>query len=362
MSLFLRRYIHENGLDACRDKLHLEIVTHPQYPNLHHFHYNMIESDFSLYEVREARTLILDADNDWRTVCQGYSKFFNYGEGYLQDLDWKTARVLEKVDGSLIVCYWYDNKWNVCTTGTADGGPFADLFWKQAERQGIRLPETWPGNAFFYMFEYVSPETRIVVPYPEPHIYLHGVRSSVTMDEEDIGRTAILYGWDMVQHYHLQTVEQVIEAAKILTPDKGEGFVVVDKNFRRLKIKSLLYVKIHHLKDQMSARHLLDVARMNEDSEVLVYFSEIRDEVERYKKQIEDLECDIYDAFTRCHILSRKPGQKPERKAFALLAVKYPFSAALFYLLDEKGSAREWICKINIRTLLELLKRRISNE
>jgi hypothetical protein len=319
----------------------------------------MIESDFSLYEVREARTLILDADNDWATICQGYVKWFNYGEGYGQELDWSTARVLEKVDGTLIVCYWYNNQWNVCTTGTADGGPFAELFWKQAEKQGIILPNKWPWNSFCYMFEYVSPETRIVVPYPEPHIYLHGARSTTTWKEVDpkiIGRQN---KWEVVKQYPLSTVEQVIEAAKALTPDKAEGFVVVDRDYRRLKIKSLLYVKIHHLKDQMSERHLLDVARNNEDSEVLVYFPDIREAVNKYKRQLEKLEIDIYVAFMQCWKKAQKESQGTNRKDFALEAVKYPFSNALFTFLDDKvKNAREWICKIQIDTLLELIHER----
>ena len=36
-----------------------------------------------------------------------YVKFFNHGESNADIIDWKTARVYEKLDGSIITMYWY---------------------------------------------------------------------------------------------------------------------------------------------------------------------------------------------------------------------------------------------------------------
>ena len=58
-------------------------------------------SDFSLPLVRECRGIILDI-NTLTPVCFPFVKFFNIDEIYADKIDWESARVQEKIDGSLI--------------------------------------------------------------------------------------------------------------------------------------------------------------------------------------------------------------------------------------------------------------------
>lgn len=58
-----------------------------------------IEADFSDPLVCEARGIIIDVVNQ-TVVCRPFDKFFNVQEQYAADIDWDTARVLEKIDGS----------------------------------------------------------------------------------------------------------------------------------------------------------------------------------------------------------------------------------------------------------------------
>ena len=62
--------------------------------------------DFRLPEVQEARGIILDTEYN-QVVCWPFRKFANFGESYADEIDWSTARVEEKLDGS-IVKLWYD--------------------------------------------------------------------------------------------------------------------------------------------------------------------------------------------------------------------------------------------------------------
>lgn len=82
------------------------------------FKYSQVDSDFSNEVVRECRGLILNAK--FKPVCVPFFKFGNYGESYCPDIDWTSARVQEKVDGSLIKVWFYDGKWRVSTNGTID--------------------------------------------------------------------------------------------------------------------------------------------------------------------------------------------------------------------------------------------------
>lgn len=97
-----------------------------------------------------------------------------------------------------------------------------------------------------YIFELVSPLTQVVVYYPRTHLYHIGTRSNLSGLEfnKDIGiEKPKLY---KLNSYDL---ESVISAAEAM--DKGgvvehEGFVVVDSNYNRMKVKNPEYLRLHH--------------------------------------------------------------------------------------------------------------------
>ena len=63
--------------------------------------YSQYESDMSKKICQEARGIIFDEET-LKPVCVPYFKFFNYGEEQAAEIDWSTAQVQEKVDGSLM--------------------------------------------------------------------------------------------------------------------------------------------------------------------------------------------------------------------------------------------------------------------
>jgi len=80
------------------------------------FMYSQIDSDFGNPIVRECRGLI-SLEETLRPVCVPFFKFFNAQEGHASKIDWSTARVLEKLDGSIIKLWFFDG-WHVSTNGT----------------------------------------------------------------------------------------------------------------------------------------------------------------------------------------------------------------------------------------------------
>ena len=84
------------------------------------FSYN-VECDFSNPIVQEARGIIIDYEKI-EVVCWPFRKFGNHTESYADSIDWNSAVVLEKVDGS-IVKLWYNKlteKWQFSTNGMID--------------------------------------------------------------------------------------------------------------------------------------------------------------------------------------------------------------------------------------------------
>ena len=258
--------------------------------NLVMFKYNQIDSDFSLPEVREARGVIFDYTT-WNCVCRAFDKFGNYGEAYVPDIDWSTAFISEKIDGSLMKVYWYDNCWMLATNGTinafdaaigdAKGRTFGDLFNTALRNDG----QTWFTQKLdtnkCYMFELVSPYTKVVVPYETTEIYFLGSRDLVTGQERTFAEEpeiAALFNTPRI--YPMTSLDEVSEAAAALDWNE-EGYVVCDKNKNRCKIKSPAYVRAHYMRSNNIAtlKRLISVILNNEVDEFLIYAPEWKKEI-----------------------------------------------------------------------------------
>ena len=107
--------------------------------------YNQIDSDFKIPLVRECRGLIINNET-LEPVCIPFFKFFNYGEELVDKIDEESMMVSEKIDGSLIKFWCYNNMWHVSTNGMIDAyecelqlqtdkyKTFGDLFEEMYER------------------------------------------------------------------------------------------------------------------------------------------------------------------------------------------------------------------------------------
>lgn len=344
-----QQYIKEHGLDSLVNDLGIHATKHPKWSNLWHLKYDQIGSPWGNPVVCECRALILDADKDWAVVAHPYNKFFNYGESYADIIDWSTARVYEKVDGTLIVMWHYQGTWNVSTSGTPDGGQFADLFWKQFENEVDAYAVTAMAENFTWMWEYTSPETRIVVPHTQTSIILHGCRELDTDLEFDPSIVSDGMYWPLVKSFNLSSLEDVLAAANVLSPGEQEGFVVVDKDFHRIKIKSPLYVALHHLTGHITTRALLDVARKSEHLELLAYFPQLQQQVEEFVRRLDALCVRIQKTFDNL-----KDSQS--RKIFAISAGQYSYSSILFGLLDGKiKDIKKHLSEISIERLERMI-------
>lgn len=255
---FLCKFIFEHPEDWM-EKLHNEYEIRVKKEGDYAIFNYAIGADFSNPIVQEARGIILD----WKAlevVCWPFRKFGNYTESYADKIDWASARVLEKVDGS-IVKLWYDKnaeKWQFSTNGmirAEDAGvenyPFLSYGAVICRAENYRdIPFAALDKNATYIFELVSPETRVIVNYGKTALYHLGARNNLTGEEFSVD-----LGVQKPQSYPLGSLEDCVRAASALNADTGgsiekEGFVVVDKNWNRVKIKSLDYITMHHLATQ----------------------------------------------------------------------------------------------------------------
>ena len=259
------------------------------------FKYNQLSSDFSNEIVKESRGIILQQNEDGKfiPVCVPFFKFMNAEEpnSDLNKIDWKTASVQEKVDGSLMKV-WYDKKnykWMVSTNGTIDafkaplgiGGfeTYGDLFKKATVFNSLTFFTCILNENYTYMFELVSPYNRVVIEYNSIEIYFLGYRDNVTLKEYmPENYPALSYHYPIPERYELHTYEDVKNLANIL-PWSQEGFVICDANFNRVKVKSPEYVKAHFIRNNnvVTDEKLIEIILENEIDEFLIYAPDFKE-------------------------------------------------------------------------------------
>lgn len=356
---FLRETTTPHPLDYLKDEMGITAKRHGLYPNLVLFKYNQISSDFNDPMVRECRGVILDEDDGWLCVSRGFDKFGNFGEGYCPTIDWSTARVQEKLDGSLCVLYHYREEWHVATSGTPDasgdvnggGITFKDYFWRTWS--GRELPE-WSGIGDVFIFELTGPLNRVVVPHQEARLTLLAVRNVTTgreFDRAGVMDFAQMLGVPAVMEYPLQSFEDMRATFFTIPGLHNEGYVVVDDSFGRVKVKHPGYVALHHAKGGMGPKAFLEIARGNEVDEVSLVFPDFANSIKKARFEIDWFANKIQTAYAR--ILDLKP---ESQKEFAQQAVLSPYAPALFAIRNGKApSAEGWVKNLSIDKLMEYL-------
>lgn len=326
------------------------------------FSYNMIESDFSERIVRESRGIIL-REEDFMPVCVPFFKFFNVQESYADEIDWKSARVQEKLDGSIIKVWFDDTRdvWMVSTNGTIDArkaeiqasvildgveiSSYFDLFL--ASDIGVTPDLSNWDEGYTYMFELTSPFNRIVVPYTETKIWHIGTRNNATLEEVNVD-----LGFDKPAEYPLSTLDECLDAVSKL-PYNEEGYVVVDKYWRRVKIKSPAYVTAHHSINNgvITDERKLDMIISHTHEDFLSMFPEYTESfdvvLEAYKVFIER----VTEDWKSCQVALPVFETRKEQAEY----IKHTTCPALmFSLLDEKvSSIDEWVTSMNRDKILK---------
>ena len=231
--------------------------------------------------VNECRGLILDSENDFNVVRYGFYRFYNYGEPGATTIDNTSMSITEKVDGSLVMIYYYNNTWHISTRSTFDaidasirdtGKTFDGVIREALYAQNIDI------NTFdkecTYVFEVVSPETRVIVKYDKPEIYFLMCRNNTTYEEVNCNINC-----QKPKTYEFKTLEDIISYVSEFNGIDFEGVVVKDKYNHRVKIKNLNWLKLHYLygNGNMTESRLLEVWWMGEYEEYISYFPEYKD-------------------------------------------------------------------------------------
>jgi len=266
-------------------------------------------ANFSMDIVKECRGIILDETDSYKPVCVPFFKFEDYGDPYADEIDWSTAKVQEKIDGSLMKVWHHNGVWRISTNKSINAESaktnyneksFFKLFKKAWKKTKKKIDDLNPD--YTYMFELISPYSRVVVPHTETKLYHIGTRNNNTLQELDLD-----IGIEKPKEYYITTIEECLEVAKNLDKYK-EGFVVVDSAWRRNKVKSPQYRAMHQLVNDISTeKRCLEIILYGKENELITYFpeytgmlNEVRERVERFiaynEKELEKINNNQYDS------------------------------------------------------------------
>ena len=273
------------------------------------------------------------------------------------------------VHNSLIKIVKIGNQLLVSTNGTIDaakapiaeqiGCPFktfddiVQYCFRYATPEGVCYMDFEEG--FTYMFELVSPYTRIVIPYKTPELYFLGLRNNLTFEEELPYSHPLALKFKTPQKFDLHTLDECIAATKQM-PWNEEGYVVVDGKFNRVKIKSPAYCAIHHIKGngKLSYARAIELVRSNEIDEVCNYFEEFRSALEECKERFWKL---VHETEASWNEYLKVDSELLTRKDKAVWITKnFKFPGAAFCLLDKKvASVKDFFMQIPAVKLLSYL-------
>ena len=309
------------------------------------FKYNQVESNFGQEICQEARGLILDARDNFKVVRMAFKKFFNLGEPYAARIDWSTAHATEKVDGSLMSVWYARDRWHLSTNGTIDAfkaplpngeGTFGELFEKACP---LSIFKNFDKKKCF-TFELVSPYNTVVIPYAETKVYLTSIRKMDTLEEYSWPHMVV---WADANGFKLpRTYGEVDEqGGRAIVDGMGEGhegIVVRDGNNNRVKVKTSLYVQLHHMAGNgiLTKERAVQLVMDNETEEFLAYFPQHRELIKTINQSIGMfyISCAAIEAEVNALKVFKKTS---ERKDFAIWVknkINEPYRALYFWAYD----------------------------
>jgi len=334
--LKLQTFLHNQGIEMLQKQLAIKVARHPALP-LVAFKYNQIDSPRGHPVVRECRGIVLE-DLTWKLIAKPFDRFFNVGEmeKEFEEFNWTDFTCVNKVDGSLIIVYFYAGEWHANTSGSFGlgncyeyDGTWRELFWKTANiDKNLLLP--WRT----YIFELCTPYNRVVKDYESPTVFLLGMYSLSTSEEfseKNVDREAITLNVARPVTYHANDLSDVDKLINKMEDDSvlEEGVIIRDSNGVRFKWKTCKYVALHHLCDNgniLLAANLAKIALTGEVPELISHFA-VTEALDEVRVTLNEVVADI-----NRHWFTY--GDLKSRKKYAEKVKEHKFAGMLFKMKD----------------------------
>jgi hypothetical protein len=257
--------------------------------------YGVGNASWNNYDDRWYRSL--HTDKEGNVISCGFPKFMNLNEGVgeykitMNDLmsyiGKKTMYATLKMDGSLLIRYVHDGKVKWRTRGSfgvgLDNAHEIEYFMK---KYPVLTDPSWLTN-ISVLFEWVSPENKIVIDYKDPEIYMIGQiltpkdLQPKQLRWETVQKCADGVGipfasWSSLSHkksldnfYNQLSERRDIEGYVFVIEDSSSK--MLSKSIRLVKLKTDQYKTLHALKSNLTTSSLVDSWLQWDPSDFLEY-------------------------------------------------------------------------------------------
>lgn len=333
-------------LDQLKEELGIVSVPHPDDGRVI-LNYHQCESPKMDPIVKECRGLVLDRHDNWEVVARAFPRFFRYGEALEETsrFDWSIAQAQEKVDGSLILLYWYQGAWHLNTRGSFGAGklPYQDITWREACFRLFRNDRLGQFNSnTTFVFELCSMGNKVVREYAKSKLYLlsaFNTDNGLEVPSESCNFVAEVLEVPRPKTYPVGTLDELVAwLSSNEVEEDFEGVVLRDVNLMRLKLKNPRYDALHHLWDNGSLAHpshLLPFILRGQSDYVIKKFPSVAPICEKMGKKLDELKQGMMVAWEGAK-------DKEVQKDFALAIVKAtPLNSILFEARKRKKDPLE---------------------
>lgn len=322
--------------------------------------YNMTECNWSEPYGYVCRGLVLDAKT-YEVLGFGLAKFWNDHEGRADTIDWNSAIVYDKLDGTMMQRWWSPHLEKFCVTtryqlpGDMDTNTvgltdytWAQLFEEAITNSGMELVLDCQSKQETFFFEVCSWHNQIVVYYPKPCAFWLGMRDNIYLQEEDVSKSTFA-----PKTFDLTDQMEVQAFALTLDGREAEGFVVVDKEFNRIKIKAPSWHTFSKLSQGLiqSWTTRVEVVQQEKVEKVLTTFphlSEALEDIQTVYYSLIDGHNDVYQVY--------KDVESQKEFALAIQQQKLYFPNVLFQLRAGKiDNIKEGFTNMRAKRLADVI-------
>ncbi|HLO53033.1 MAG TPA: T4 RnlA family RNA ligase [Saprospiraceae bacterium] len=303
---------------------YVRMTKHPERP-LYIYNYTAkAQYEYMWNEVTMlCRGLILD--ENYTIVARPFTKFFNYGEVPDQQIPSLPFEVYDKMDGSLGILYWWNDRPYIATRGSfmsEQAIKATELLYDKYAKSIDQLDKTKT-----YLFEIIYPENRIVIDYGYTEelvlLAIVDIASGIETPLTDIG-------FPVVKRYDglndLQAIRQ-------LQMNDKEGFIIRFENGFRIKIKFAEYVRLHRIITQVSSKTIWEHLRDNQSMDELL--DKVPDEFYNWVRTTID---DFWEAYRKIEAEAKAEYKELEdRKTTAFYFQKCQHPAILFKMYEKRS-------------------------
>lgn len=272
----------------------------------------------------------LITDGDGNIVARPFKKFFNLEE--CETIPKGDFKVCEKLDGSLGILYWLNDRPQIATRGS--------FISEQAKYATQLLHERYSAiinvlnPKYTYLFEIIYPQNKIVVNYgTREELVLLAVIETQSGEEYDIYNNFPELTFEKAQLYDDLND---ISTLSSLNKENAEGFVIRFSDGTRIKVKFDEYKRLHRIITGINERDIWELLKDNKSGldELLQkvpdeFYDWVKETVDNLNLAYDKIEQDAHRDYEMIRHIE-------DRKVFAIEALKSPYASLLFLMRDQK--------------------------